>query len=71
LRPLKVGGPRIPIIAVGETLETEDSPMNGIILFVTPTIVALGALASLWLARRVTDETETQRARVRLPVRRR
>jgi hypothetical protein len=45
--------------------------MNGIILFVTPTIVALGALASLWLARRVTDETETQRARVRLPVRRR
>ncbi len=44
--------------------------MNGIILFVTPTIAALGALASLRLFVQAVNAAKTNPARVRIPARR-
>ena len=44
--------------------------MNDIILFVYPTIVALGALASLWLFVLALSATKTNRPRARVPARR-
>jgi hypothetical protein len=70
LRPLKAGGSRRPITRVGKTFETEEGAMNGIILFFTPTIAALGALASLWLFVQAVDAAKTNQARVRISARR-
>jgi hypothetical protein len=70
LRPLKAGGARTSIIRVGKLLETEEGAMNGIILFVTPAVAALGALASLWLFAQASNAAKTNSSRVRVPARR-
>ena len=44
--------------------------MNGIILFVTPAVAALGALASLRLFVQAQNAAKTNQARVRVPARR-
>ncbi len=70
LRPLKAGGSRSPITRIGKTFGSEEGAMNGIILFVTPTIAALGALASLRLFVQAVNAAKTNPARVRIPARR-
>jgi hypothetical protein len=67
LRPLKVGGGGKPITRVGKILETGEGAMNGIILIVTPTIAALGALRLLVQA---LNAAKANPARARVPVRR-
>ena len=44
--------------------------MNGIFLFITPAVAALGALASLGLFVQALNVAKTARARVRVPARR-
>ncbi|MGA2484519.1 MAG: hypothetical protein ABSF49_00825 [Roseiarcus sp.] len=44
--------------------------MNGIILFVTPAVAALGALATLRLFVQARNAAKTNPARVRVPARR-
>jgi hypothetical protein len=44
--------------------------MNGIILFVTPAVAALGALASLRLFVQAQNAAKANQARVRVPARR-
>jgi len=70
LRPLKAGGARTSITRVGKLLETEEGAMNGIILFVTPAVAALGALASLWLFVQASNAAKTNSSRMRVPARR-
>jgi hypothetical protein len=49
---------------------TEEGAMNGIILFVTPAVAALGALATLRLFVQARNAAKTNPARVRVPARR-
>ena len=44
--------------------------MNGMILFVTPTIAALGAAAALWRFAQAQAAAKTDQAGARVPVRR-
>jgi hypothetical protein len=67
LRPLKAAGAGTSITRVGKILETEEGAMNGIILFVTPAVAALGALRLIVQA---LNATKTNPARVRIPARR-
>ncbi len=67
LRPLKVDGARRPINGVGEIFETEEGAMSSIILFATPAVAALGALALLGLFVQAQNAAKTNQARVRVP----
>jgi hypothetical protein len=64
-------GQRVEKIDSGiDKISREACAMNGIFLFITPAVAALGALASLGLFAQALNAAKTTRARVRVPARR-